>query len=103
MSLPLELILPLVIIIALAIVFIFFGLVAQKRKITTGQEGMVGKAGIAQTEITPQGGRVFIAGELWESVSKDRIPSGSRVVVRKMQNLLLIVEATKSKSVIDEV
>jgi membrane-bound serine protease (ClpP class) len=97
----LEWVIPLIILVALAILFIFFGLVAQKRKITTGQEGMVGKTGIAQTEITPQGGKVFVAGELWESASKEKISSGNRVIVREVQDLLLIVDALKSKSVID--
>lgn len=82
-------------IILLSILFIIIGLLAQRKRITTGQEGMEGKTGIARTTINPKGGKAFVAGELWIAVSKDEIPSGSQVVVRAVRDMILVVEATQ--------
>jgi len=65
---------------------------AQKNRVTTGEAGLIGLIGEARTEITPEGGRVFVHGEWWRAASKLPIPEGSRVRVLEAHNLDLIVE-----------
>jgi membrane-bound serine protease (ClpP class) len=65
---------------------------AQRNRVTTGEAGLIGLIGEARTEITPEGGKVFIHGEWWRAASKLPIPEGSRVRVLEAHNLDLIVE-----------
>ena len=64
---------------------------ARRNKVTTGVEGLVGEAGIAQTALNPAG-KVFIHGELWDAVASGNVPAGSNVLVRKVDGLQLRVE-----------
>jgi membrane-bound serine protease (ClpP class) len=52
---------------------------------------MVGKTGIAQTGLSPQG-KVFVHGELWDAVSSADISVGQLVVVRQVDGLILRVD-----------
>ncbi len=88
MKLSLSIILPVVIITA-----IFFTVVlglaykAFKRKPITGAEGLVGLEGIANTDITKDGGMVSLHGELWSAYSDELIPKGERIVVEAVAGL----------------
>jgi len=64
---------------------------ARRNKVVTGQQGLVGEVGVAETSLSP-GGKVFIHGELWDAVSTLNIPAGERVVVRQVDGLTLRVE-----------
>jgi len=78
-----------------AIIFVFLlrlVIRAQKNRVTTGEAGLVGLIGEARTEITPEGGQVFVHGEWWRASSRVAIPGGSRVRVLEAHNLDLIVE-----------
>jgi membrane-bound ClpP family serine protease len=48
--------------------------------------------GEARTEVGPQGGTVFVAGELWRATSRGAIAPGSHVRVARARNLDLFVE-----------
>jgi len=63
-----------------------------RRKVVTGDLGIVGEIGVAETEINP-GGRVFIHGEWWNAFSQSRIPPGERVRVMGLEGFTLLVEA----------
>ncbi|RPJ51388.1 MAG: hypothetical protein EHM23_34175, partial [Acidobacteria bacterium] len=65
---------------------------AQRNRVTTGEAGLVGLIGEARTEITPEGGRVFVSGEWWRASSRAPIPEGTRVRILEAHNLDLIVE-----------
>jgi membrane-bound serine protease (ClpP class) len=65
--------------------------VSHKEKSTVGEEGMVGKRGVAKTDIHTSG-KVLVHGEIWNASSKNPIPSGSNVRVVKVQGLKLEVE-----------
>jgi regulator of protease activity HflC (stomatin/prohibitin superfamily)/membrane protein implicated in regulation of membrane protease activity len=81
--------------IPFAIIFVFLlQLVvrAHRSRITTGEAGLIGLIGEARTEITSEGGKVFVNGEWWRASSKVPIPSGSRVRVVEAHNLDLLVE-----------
>ena len=64
---------------------------ARRNKITTGEQGLIGEIGLAQTALSPSG-KVFVHGELWDAVSPVNIPAGGQVVVRRVEGLVLRVE-----------
>ncbi len=64
---------------------------ARRNKVVTGQQGLVGEIGIAETALLPSG-KIFIHGELWDAVSTLNIPAGERVIVRQVDGLTLRVD-----------
>jgi len=64
---------------------------ARRNKITTGEQGLIGEIGLAQTALSPSG-KVFVHGELWDAISPVNIPAGGQVVVRRVEGLVLRVE-----------
>ncbi|HXW23001.1 MAG TPA: nodulation protein NfeD [Rhodomicrobium sp.] len=68
---------------------------ARRNKIVTGQQGLIGEIGIAQTPLSPAG-KVFVHGELWDATSTIPIPAGERVVVRQVTGLTLQVDPVPS-------
>jgi membrane-bound serine protease (ClpP class) len=65
---------------------------AMKRRRETGLEGIVGEIGMAKTDIDDRQGKVFVHGEWWNAVADEPIPSGSRVRVETVENLILKVK-----------
>jgi membrane-bound serine protease (ClpP class) len=68
---------------------------ARRNKIVTGEQGLIGEIGTAQSALAPSG-KIFVHGELWDAVSEVTVPAGERVVVRQVDGLTLRVnpEAT---------
>ncbi len=64
---------------------------ARRNKVVTGQQGLIGEIGIAETALSPSG-KVFIHGELWDAVSTLSVPAGERIVVRGVDALTLRVD-----------
>lgn len=64
---------------------------ARRNKVVTGEQGLVGENGVAQTALTPQG-KVFVHGELWDAIASSPLPAGQLVVVRGVDGLVLQVE-----------
>lgn len=64
---------------------------ARRNKVVTGEQGLVGETGVAQTALSPQG-KVFVHGELWDAVSTSPLPVGQMIVVRRVDGLILQVE-----------
>jgi membrane-bound serine protease (ClpP class) len=93
MKLSLAVILPAVVMTTLFFT-ILIGLAykAYKRKPITGSEGLLGSYGIADTDITREGGRVTIHGEIWSSYSEDAIDKGNRIIVEEVSGLKLKVK-----------
>jgi len=78
------------------LVAITLGIKAQKRKVTTGAEGIIGETGIAITNLEPEG-EVKVHGEIWRAESIDgTIETGSRVVVDFLSELKLKVRKQKN-------
>ena len=67
---------------------------AQRRKVTTGDKGLVGKEGVARSQLHPEGD-VFIHGEIWKAEADETIEKGEKVIVTGVENLTLKV--TKKK------
>jgi membrane-bound serine protease (ClpP class) len=64
---------------------------AQRNKVVTGAQGLVGETGVVRSALTPQG-KVFVRGELWDAVSSSPLPIGHLVVVRGVDGLTLQVD-----------
>ncbi|MEK6545869.1 MAG: nodulation protein NfeD [Nitrospinota bacterium] len=85
---------------ATAAFFLFLvgaGIKAQRKKPTTGKEGLIGETGIAQSDIMGSAslmgeGKVFVHGELWDTQSSEEIKNGSEVIVTGVEGLKLTVK-----------
>jgi membrane-bound serine protease (ClpP class) len=64
---------------------------ARRNKLVSGAQGLIGEIGTAQTALIPAG-KIFVHGELWDAVSSSEVSTGQRVVVRRIDGLLLQVE-----------
>jgi membrane-bound serine protease (ClpP class) len=70
------------------------GVRAQRRKPTTGIEGLVGETGEAVTDLAPAG-QVLVHGEIWNATGSEEIKAGSRVKVTEVHGLRLRVTRTE--------
>jgi len=64
---------------------------AHRPKSVTGNEGMVGEKGVADTDITPEG-KIFVRGEYWDAASSERITKGEKVEVTAVEGLRVRVK-----------
>lgn len=75
--------------------FFFFvvaaGLKAQRRRPTTGREGLLGEKGIARSRLAPEG-QIFVRGEIWSAISEEVVEPGEKVVVDGVSGLKLKVK-----------
>ena len=90
-----------VIITSTALTLIFFtfiiglGLKAQRRKPTTGSEGIIGEQGEALTAINPEG-TVRVHGEIWSARSASgSIKKGAKVRVTELHGLTVTVQEVR--------
>jgi membrane-bound serine protease (ClpP class) len=93
MAISMELIILVVLLTAAFFLFaISLGIKAQKKKPTTGQEGIVGESGSAFTTLNPEG-KVKVHGEIWTAESEEgKIKKGETVLVTDITNLKLKVK-----------
>ena len=64
-----------------------------RKKISTGQEGLIGMVGEARTDISPKkDGKIFVHGEIWNAESTCAIKKGSKVKVITIDGLTVTVE-----------
>lgn len=78
-----------------ALFFLFivgFGIRAQRRKVVTGIEGLLGDTGEVTETLSPTG-TVKVQGEIWNAESlSGPIDKGEKVRIKEMKNLKLFVE-----------
>lgn len=93
-DISLSIIIPMVLLSAIFFLTVaYFGIKAQRQKAKTGEESMIGKVGIAQTDIeADKGGYILLEGELWKAVSEEKIEKGQRVEVVETHGLILKVK-----------
>ena len=80
--------------VPLAVISIFlmrFAWQAKLSKVVTGSEGLVGSMGVARTDLE-LAGKVLVHGELWNARAQQAISSGTRIRVREVEGLTLLVE-----------
>jgi len=75
----------------ISVILLRLAVAAQRRKAVTGDVGMIGSVGVAQTDLEPDG-KIFVHGEIWEARARQRIPKGARIRVRAIEGLTLEVE-----------
>jgi membrane-bound serine protease (ClpP class) len=75
----------------ITVILLRFAIAAQRRKTVTGRQGMIDAAGVAQTDLDPEG-KVMVRGEIWDARSSQTILKGTRVRVRSVDGLTLLVE-----------
>jgi membrane-bound serine protease (ClpP class) len=63
---------------------------AQRRRAQTGAEGLVGRAGQAETDLDPEGW-VIVQGERWRARAGERVSRGETVEILSVEGLLLRV------------
>ena len=67
------------------------GIRAQRRRVQTGREALIGAEGVVRSELAPEG-TVFVQGELWKAATTGgTIRTGERVRVTGMEGLRLRV------------
>jgi len=92
-----RLVTALVVSVPIGLITVFLvGLVikARRSKVVTGQQGLIGEVGVAQSALQPEG-KVFVHGELWDAVSSTNVAPGARVLVKRIDGLRLEVEPVK--------
>jgi membrane-bound serine protease (ClpP class) len=74
------------------VVLLGLGLKAQRKKPTTGSEGLIGEIGETLTPLNPEG-TIRVHGEFWQAESlSGTIEKGTRIRVVKINGLKLLVE-----------
>jgi len=81
---------------AITIFLLRLAIAAKLRKTVTGNEGMIGEVGVAQSALAPAG-KIVVHGEIWDARAAESLPAGSRVRVKKVQGLMLEVEPEKER------
>jgi membrane-bound serine protease (ClpP class) len=69
---------------------------ARQGKVVTGERGMIGEIGVAQTPLRPTG-KVFVHGETWNARCDMGADPGQTVRVLAIQDLVLAVEPTTAR------
>ena len=63
---------------------------AYRAKPQSGMEGLIGEVGIVQKPVDPEG-LVFVHGEYWRAISREKLEPGEMVAVEEVTGLLLKV------------
>ena len=75
----------------------YLSLKAHRRKIATGQAGIVGETGITKTIVGPEGGTVFVHGELWKASADAVIEPNQKIKVVAVDGMELKVAKAVGK------
>ena len=73
-----------------------YALKAQKRRTTTGSQGLIGETGRAHTAVDSRSGKVFVHGEYWFATSETPVEPDTPVRVVEINGLRLKVESLDS-------
>ncbi|MEW6417851.1 MAG: nodulation protein NfeD [Nitrospirota bacterium] len=97
MKLSLYLVLPAAIITALFFTVTFsLAFKAYRRRPVTGSEGLIGMKGVADTDISKDGGMVLLHGERWAAYSDEPISKGESIIVEAVSGLKVKVRKSAS-------
>jgi membrane protein implicated in regulation of membrane protease activity len=64
---------------------------SKRRRASVGVETLVGKIGVAASDLWPDG-QVRVGGEIWRARCAGGCDSGTRIVVRAVEGLTLVVD-----------
>ena len=68
---------------------------AYRRKPVTGAEGLIGSPGVAETDVTKDGGLVLLHGERWSAFAEELVSKGERIIVESVSGLKVKVKKAK--------
>ena len=78
---------------AIIIVFLLrLAIKSIRAKVITGTGSLEGSIGQARSQVSREGGKVFVSGEWWQAVSESSIEAGTQVRVVSSNDLVLTVE-----------
>jgi len=77
-----------------AFLLLTYGLAAQGRKVTTGEQGLIGQTGTVLDWSGAQG-HVHVDGERWKARSNDALAEGDEIKVTRVEGLTLVVKKTR--------
>ncbi len=75
----------------ITVILLRYALEARRQKAVTGDVGMIDSVGVAETDLDPRG-KILVRGELWDARAPGKVSRGSRVRVRQIDGLTLVVE-----------
>ncbi len=78
--------------VSLLSILVYFVVKAQRRRATTGVEGLLGEVGVVTMDLQPEG-TIDVHGEYWRARARGTISAGTRVRVVAVEGTLLLVEA----------
>jgi membrane-bound serine protease (ClpP class) len=95
---PPVIVIPTALLVALLCAFVVrLAVKAQRTRVFTGVEGLVGKIGTVTEELRPEG-KVFVHGELWDARSTGgTVADGARVRVVRADDMMLTVEPAEDR------
>lgn len=64
---------------------------AQQTRQQSGLDALIGAKGVVKKRITADGGTVFVHGELWQAVSTEELPEGSKIIVESVNDDMTLV------------
>ena len=97
MRIPLMAIIPIAIAVGLITTFLLrLVIIAHTKPVSTGAAGLLNEIGITRSKIDPEG-KVFVHGEFWKAVSKEKLPKGVKVKIIGVKGLALEVERLKEE------
>lgn len=76
---------------AITVFLLRLAVMAKRRKAVTGEAAMIDSLGIAQTDLELTG-KILVRGEIWDARAQVRVLRGTRVRVREVDKLTLVVE-----------
>jgi membrane-bound serine protease (ClpP class) len=69
---------------------------AYRSRPKSGMDGLIGEVGLVKEPIDPEG-RVFVHGELWRAIAREKIEPGEKVEVEGAEGLILKVKRAIKK------
>ena len=69
---------------------------AYRAKPKSGMEGLLGEVGVVKERIDPEG-LIFVHGEYWRAIARERVEPGEKVEVEGIDGLVLKVKKTSNK------
>lgn len=80
---------------AFSMSMVWLAIKAQKLRKQSGIDALIGATGVVRKKITANGGMVFVHGELWQAVSTEELSEDSKVKVKKVDGMTLVVEKVR--------
>ncbi len=75
----------------ISVILLRLALAARRKKALTGETGMIDSVGVARTDLEPEG-KVLAHGEIWDARAEQKISKGTRVRVKAVEGLTIVVE-----------